>query len=190
MVNGRSRNIMGIDIGSVSIAVIEMTPEKKIVKAACLSHKGKPAEKLMSLLAKFNPAEISTFVSTASTPDNIRVIRQYDNQLALIAAARHFHKKPGSLLHVGGEKFGLIFFDKEGNYLKSKTNTSCAAGTGSFLDQQAHRDKVHVGYAVLKAGSDKGGDRKEDGQDLIRYRSSTKTEIDCQTDQNITKNAF
>ncbi|MBW2219230.1 MAG: CoA activase, partial [Deltaproteobacteria bacterium] len=39
----------------------------------------------------------------------------------------------------GGEKFGLIRFDEKGNYLNFKANTSCAAGTGSFLDQQAER---------------------------------------------------
>ena len=40
---------------------------------------------------------------------------------------------------VGGEKFGLIQFDTRGNYQHYKANTSCAAGTGSFLDQQAER---------------------------------------------------
>ncbi|MFH1090252.1 MAG: acyl-CoA dehydratase activase, partial [Pseudomonadota bacterium] len=37
------------------------------------------------------------------------------------------------------EKFGVVLFDEAGNYRKYKSNTSCAAGTGSFLDQQAER---------------------------------------------------
>ncbi|MCP4022950.1 MAG: CoA activase, partial [Desulfobacteraceae bacterium] len=44
-----------------------------------------------------------------------------------------------SILVVGGEKFGRLFFDENGDYLNYKSNTSCAAGTGSFLDQQARR---------------------------------------------------
>jgi hypothetical protein len=40
----------------------------------------------------------------------------------------------GSILIVGGEKFGLIRFDADGNYFGYKANTSCAAGTGSFLE--------------------------------------------------------
>ena len=40
---------------------------------------------------------------------------------------------------MGGEKFGLIRFDEDGHYLNFKSNTPCAAGTGSFLDQQANR---------------------------------------------------
>jgi len=50
-----------------------------------------------------------------------------------------FMKKSVQILLVGGEKFGLIQFDADGNYLHFKANTSCAAGTGSFLDQQAAR---------------------------------------------------
>ncbi|MBI4682241.1 MAG: CoA activase, partial [Nitrospirae bacterium] len=34
---------------------------------------------------------------------------------------------------------GLISFDEAGNYRNFKSNSSCAAGTGSFLDQQARR---------------------------------------------------
>ncbi|MEW6668795.1 MAG: BadF/BadG/BcrA/BcrD ATPase family protein [Thermodesulfobacteriota bacterium] len=45
----------------------------------------------------------------------------------------------GSILVVGGEAFGLIGFDGNGRYRSFRTNTSCAAGTGSFLDQRARR---------------------------------------------------
>ena len=37
------------------------------------------------------------------------------------------------------EKFLLIRLDENGNYQSARTNTSCAAGTGSFLDQQSDR---------------------------------------------------
>ncbi len=43
------------------------------------------------------------------------------------------------ILHVGAEKFYLVKKDPEGRYESSRTNTSCAAGTGSFLDQQVKR---------------------------------------------------
>jgi activator of 2-hydroxyglutaryl-CoA dehydratase len=54
-------------------------------------------------------------------------------------ASNFQHNKIGSILVVGGEKFGLIRLDESGNYLGFKSNTGCAAGTGSFLDQQARR---------------------------------------------------
>ncbi len=56
-----------------------------------------------------------------------------------MAAARHFCPDAVSVLHIGAEKFMLIKFDSNGNYQSAKVNSSCAAGTGSFLDQQAVR---------------------------------------------------
>ena len=62
-----------------------------------------------------------------------------DGQLCQIAAARRFHGKPAGLLVVGGERFTLFHFQEDGGFRSLRTNSSCAAGTGSFLDQQARR---------------------------------------------------
>ncbi len=134
-----NKNILGIDIGSVSISIVEIKADKQIVNSAYLFHNGNIAENLETLLAGFDLSKIGPIVSTSSTPAYINTTGQYDNQIAIMAAARHFYEKIGSILLVGGEKFSLIFFDKNNNYSKVRTNTSCAAGTGSFLDQQAGR---------------------------------------------------
>ena len=86
---------------------------------------------------------ISGTSATSSTPSIIRAARRYDNRLAVIAAARHFNKDIGAILVVGGETFSLITFKGDGGYQSFSTNTSCAAGTGSFLDQQARRLNLH-----------------------------------------------
>ena len=132
-------NILGIDIGSVSIAVVEITSHKQIVQSAYEFHRGDTAAKLKNILTGFNLKTIGGIAATASTPAILKVNRQYDNRLSVIAAAHHFHDNVGSILLVGGEKFGLIRFDKDGHYLNFRSNTPCAAGTGSFLDQQANR---------------------------------------------------
>ena len=56
-----------------------------------------------------------------------------------ITAARHFYPGLQALLIIGAEKFGLVTFDKNGEYRNYISNSSCAAGTGNFLDQQAER---------------------------------------------------
>jgi len=132
-------NILGIDIGSVSIAVVEITSHKQIVKSAYEFHRGDTAAKLKKILTGFNLKTIGGIAATASTPAILNVDRHYDNQVSIIAAAHHFHANVGSILSVGGEKFGLIRFDEDGHFLNFKSNTPCAAGTGSFLDQQANR---------------------------------------------------
>lgn len=132
-------NILGIDIGSVSIAVVEITSQKQIVQSAYEFHRGNTTAELKKILTGIDLRTIGGIAATASTPAILKIHRQYDNRLSVIAAAHHFHDKVGSILLVGGEKFGLIRFDEDGHYLNFKSNTPCAAGTGSFLDQQANR---------------------------------------------------
>ena len=132
-------NILGIDIGSVTISVAEIGPEKEIIKTAYQFHHGNIPETLTEILNAFSSEHISGIAATSSTPSIIRAVRRYDNRLAIIAAARYFHEKIGAILVVGGETFSLIGFDRDGHYRSFRTNTSCAAGTGSFLDQQARR---------------------------------------------------
>jgi len=133
------RNVLGIDVGSVSISIVEITLKKEIVRTAYAFHYGNIKENLKKMLNDFDIFKMCGIASTSSTPKIIRVDGEYDNRIAIVEAARHFQKKMGAILVVGGEKFGLIRFDNEGNYLNFKSNTSCAAGTGSFLDQQARR---------------------------------------------------
>ncbi len=132
-------NIIGIDIGSVSIGVIEISSGKDLIKSAYGIHHGAITDTLENMLCGFNLSEIGAVAATTSTPSILKVNRKYDNRISIITACRHFHEEFGSILVVGGEKFGLIQFDDNGNYLHFKANTSCAAGTGSFLDQQAAR---------------------------------------------------
>ncbi|MBN2060778.1 MAG: CoA activase [Deltaproteobacteria bacterium] len=131
--------ILGIDIGSVSISTAEVNPEREIFRTAYKFHHGKIKETFIKMMNDFDPKRFCLIAATSSTPSIIRADRQYDNRVAVIETARHFHQKIGAILIVGGEAFGLIGFDDKGRYRSFKTNTSCAAGTGSFLDQQARR---------------------------------------------------
>jgi predicted CoA-substrate-specific enzyme activase len=83
---------------------------------------------------------------TAGSPKLIEAARSIDPQVALIAACKSYFPDVRSILFVGGEKFGLIRFDENGRYRGAHTNSSCAAGTGSFLDQQARR----LGFADIQ----------------------------------------
>jgi len=133
------RVILGIDIGSVSISVAEINPEKNVLKTAYQFHHGHIAETFTRIMNDFDPGRVCGIAVTSSTPSILKANRRYDNRVAIIEAARHFHQEIGAILVVGGEAFGLIGFDEKGRYRSFRTNTSCAAGTGSFLDQQARR---------------------------------------------------
>jgi activator of 2-hydroxyglutaryl-CoA dehydratase len=150
-------NILGVDIGSVSISVVGINREKEIVQTAYEFHHGNITDCLKKILTEFDLSRIRGIASTSSTPSIIKVDGQYDNRVSVIEAARHFHPGAGAILIVGGERFGLIRFDDEGSYRNFKSNTPCAAGTGSFLDQQAKRlDLSGIGELSERAFSNTG----------------------------------
>ena len=134
-----THRLLGLDIGSVTVSVVEIDDTKKILREAATAHYGQIRGTLKKLLDDFDLKRNHGIASTRSTPTFLKATRKYDDQVALISAVRRLHHAIGAILMVGGEKFGLIRFDKNGRYQSFITNTSCAAGTGSFLDQQAER---------------------------------------------------
>ena len=132
-------NILGLDIGSVSATAVAMTPEKKIVKRVSFQHKGDMKAVFNTLIDAFPPGSVAAVAVTDPTPSLIPSSRIYDGRVALIRCVKHLHPDIRRVLSVGGEQFSYIRFDAAGNYRDTRENTSCAAGTGSFLDQQARR---------------------------------------------------
>ena len=151
-------SFLGIDMGSVAISVAEINSDGKILKTAYQFHHGNIEETFTQMMNDFDPGRIFGIAATSSTPSIIKADRRYDNRVAMIEAARHFHEKIGAILVVGGEAFGLIGFDEKGRYRSFKTNTACAAGTGSFLDQQARRLNLESAAALGEMALSNRGD--------------------------------
>jgi activator of 2-hydroxyglutaryl-CoA dehydratase len=136
---GRGGSVLGIDIGSVAVAIVVVDGAGRIRRRGYRCHRGDITASLKALLADIDFREIGGSAATTSTPARIAVQCRYDNQVAVTASARRAHPGLAALLTVGGERFSLATFDPDGHYLSCTTNTGCAAGTGSFLDQQAGR---------------------------------------------------
>lgn len=130
---------IGIDAGSVAISLVKLNSHKQILNHQYVFHEGNIIEKLGVLLQSVDLASLAGIAVTSSTPHVIESTSSCNSRIAYITAAQHMHRKVGCLLIVGGEQFGLVIFDENGDYLNYKSNTSCAAGTGSFLDQQSSR---------------------------------------------------
>ena len=141
--------MLGVDIGSVSISIALVRGEE-ILRTGHRAHGGKVREVLHGLLAGLRPVQISGVGCTpaaAAFLDGHRSavalsghpVFSFDAQVALITACRRLSPGVRSILHVGAEKFALIRLGCQGEYRGTRSNSSCAAGTGSFLDQQARR---------------------------------------------------
>ena len=132
--------VLGIDVGSVAAGLVLVNRHKEMVYETYCFHHGEVREALTKMVSHCSMHDRIRFVAaTDSTPGFVRADQRYNNEVAAIASAHQEVPKMHGLLQVGGEKFSLSLFDGEGQYLSTRSNTSCAAGTGSFLDQQAGR---------------------------------------------------
>ena len=122
--------ILGIDIGSMVVSAVRLNTGKEITGTFYEAHHGQIGKCLEKIASQLDPENRLDIALTSEYTDI---------QTALIRASRYPDKKYDHILHVGAEKFYLVIKDPEGRYDSSRTNTSCAAGTGSFLDQQAKR---------------------------------------------------
>ena len=131
--------ILGIDIGSVSIGTVLLDRTRTLLYRDYRFHNGNITETLRKVVSDINPTNPAYIAVTSCSPSCTARTREYDQLVSTIRACKHFHRDIGAVLNVGGEKFNLSLFDANLSYSGSRHNTSCAAGTGSFLDQQAVR---------------------------------------------------
>ena len=139
-VSAARNSVLGVDIGSVSLNIVQLDTEGKIIRRFSQFHKGNIRHAFSEAGKIFDLSQIYSIACTSSSVClNKKLILYYNAQVAIMEAARYICPGAVSVLHIGAEKFMLIKFDSRGNYQSSKVNSSCAAGTGSFLDQQAVR---------------------------------------------------
>jgi predicted CoA-substrate-specific enzyme activase len=136
---------IGIDTGSVScnIAVIE---GDKVVYNSYARVQGKPIETLQKefkkLKKKISDLTISGVCCTGSARFLIAHLVGADivkNEITSHATGTvHFVPDVKTILEIGGQDSKIILV-RDGSVIDFAMNTVCAAGTGSFLDQQAIR---------------------------------------------------
>ncbi|MGD1043250.1 MAG: acyl-CoA dehydratase activase [Sedimentisphaerales bacterium] len=151
---GRRTLCIGIDIGSTSSDLVVLDDENRVVLSDYRRTKGKPVEtfrtQLRDIFAKINPAGIETIAATGSAarlPAKLLGIPFVNEVAAQAAAITHLYPdiQNATVIEMGGQDSKLIFLQPgEGRVRDFALNTICAAGTGSFLDQQADRLGINI----------------------------------------------
>jgi predicted CoA-substrate-specific enzyme activase len=141
-------NRVGIDIGSVSVKVVVADQAGEITESRYLRHKGRPLETAAAVLADVTRERSIEFV--AATGAGAKALAfdaqvSYVNEIVALSKglSRH-HPETRTIIDIGGEDSKLIILENgEGDgglrMRDFSMNSLCAAGTGSFLDQQASR---------------------------------------------------
>ena len=146
---------IGLDIGSVSVNTVVLSDTREILWEDYSRTRGRPLEiatlVLTCLLEEF-PRDRVASCSLAGT-GAVQLAEVMDGTfvneiIAQTKAVEHFHRDAKTIIEIGGEDAKLILtrLDEAGNLIIDDfaMNSLCAAGTGSFLDQQAHR----MGYSI------------------------------------------
>ncbi len=146
-----SKYYIGIDIGSVSVDGAIVTAEKEIVRDYYLRHKGHTLRTFIDLLGKMLEAiAFNDILSISLTGSGGKVVSEllnipFVNEVIAFAEANSFlYPRVNSIIEVGGEDSRFISLKYNESLDKNiisdfSMNSLCAAGTGSFLDQQATR---------------------------------------------------
>ena len=150
---------LGVDVGSVSTNFVLLDPNKprgeEVVWTKYLRTQGAPITALkmgLTMLAKEGDWEISGVGTTGSGRELAGAILSADivkNEITAHAmAALRLDPNVSTILEIGGQDSKLIVL-RDGVVVDFAMNTVCAAGTGSFLDQQASR----LGIPIAEFGS-------------------------------------
>ncbi|MCX7029767.1 MAG: acyl-CoA dehydratase activase [Spirochaetes bacterium] len=150
--------VLGVDIGSVSVSCALLDASGAVLASGHRVHQGKVRETLAAAVADLSPGRVAGIGITGSGQRLLPVARTVDPLVALVVACRRLFPAVGSILSIGGERFSLVRFDAAGGYVSTRSNSSCAAGTGSFLDQQARRLALASSRELAEAALANTGD--------------------------------
>jgi len=143
---------LGIDVGSVSINIVVLSEAGEILTGLYLRTKGRPIEVIQDGLKKALESippkvEIAGVGTTGSGRYLAGVMVGADvikNEITTHAvAASTVIPDIQTVLEIGGQDSKIIIL-RDGIVTDFAMNTVCAAGTGSFLDQQASRLNIPI----------------------------------------------
>ncbi len=137
---------VGIDIGASRAKLVVVDHERQVV-AKALRNSGVDyvataetclAEALRS--AGLARSDVARSISTGYGRDNVAWTQGTMTEIACHAkGAFHHFRRPMTVVDIGAQDSKVIHLDAAGRRTSFKMNRKCAAGTGAFLEEIAHR---------------------------------------------------
>jgi predicted CoA-substrate-specific enzyme activase len=130
-------NYVGIDVGSSYIKIWNESASGTVLSTSNVRHGGSPRQALTRELSGLE-TEGAYLCFSGNFGDGRLGKFCHEGLLSEIDHLKTMYPQR-RLLIMGAEKIELIHFDDSGKVLHYQSNPSCAAGTGSFLDEQMLR---------------------------------------------------
>ena len=141
--------LLGIDIGSITVKVVLLDENGKLLESYYRRSKGEPIstviEVLDDLFAEHDPAKIRSLGTSGSGGSLFADLLDGEHYNELIAQAETVsrrYSRAKTVIEMGGQDSKLLILEESGGkkeIVDFALNSQCSAGTGSFLDQQAER---------------------------------------------------
>lgn len=153
---GNSKFNLGLDIGSISVNAVLLDDSKNVLVNRYEYNYGKPFDVLLRVLdeivAEYGVDSIDTIAFTGSGGKQAAELAGgiFVNEIiAQSSSVAELYPHVRTIIEMGGEDSKLIFMENgtAADYSRLTDfamNSLCAAGTGSFLDQQANRIEVPI----------------------------------------------
>ncbi len=142
---------LGLDIGTTTLKIVLLDSDNEVINKVYRFHHGKPLETLKEEAASLGVKEpVSIGVTGAHAKRYLSQGQgtEMDYVKSVLAAVLARFPRARNIIDIGGSSLSLIKLNQEGNFQNYSTNSLCAAGTGSFLDEQAGR--LGLTYDSLK----------------------------------------
>ena len=143
---------LGIDVGSVSTKGALIDKNRNVIASAYLPTAGKPIDAVEKVIAEISAKAPShaTFTAVATTGSGRHLAAKFlqtpdtiDEISAQSISCGHFFPECDTIIEIGGQDSKFIKMES-GKIANFKMNRACAAGTGSFLEEQSNRLKISI----------------------------------------------
>ncbi|MFH1435666.1 MAG: acyl-CoA dehydratase activase, partial [Pseudomonadota bacterium] len=142
----------GIDVGTLYFKSVIKDESGSITRKDYLPHHGAPWKAMLEWLEGLE-LDGRVVMGLSGIEDGLLTsvpgVSRYDGARCLLEGAKSAAGLVDGIIDIGGSSLSLIELNREGEFESYCTNSLCAAGTGSFLDEQARR--LSVSYDDIKS---------------------------------------
>ncbi|MEG2307371.1 MAG: BadF/BadG/BcrA/BcrD ATPase family protein, partial [Erysipelotrichaceae bacterium] len=130
----------GIDVGSTTLKVVILNDIDQIIYKSYERHKSKVREMSISKIKELKPLLMNHEISIAISGSaglgiaNDAGFPFVQEVFATAKSVKHYYPQSDAVIELGGEDAKIIFLKGS---LEERMNSTCAGGTGAFIDQMA-----------------------------------------------------
>jgi len=138
----RSTARIGLDIGALYVKAVRLDAADRVTGSFYRAHHGDPGKAIEAALAELEALAGTPIGVTGGAVElyaETLGVERLDLTRCQIEAISRLAPQARYLIDIGGASATFIELDARGRFLGHTTNSLCAAGTGSFLDEQAAR---------------------------------------------------